>query len=169
MHGNGKQKRLRPDCNFLYNCETIHRLDFTSNGAIMLQQTLQFSSQGRGFTDITAEIQAVVRAADIDAGLCNVFVRHTSASLIINENADPAVRVDFERYFADLVQDGDPRFTHRDEGDDDMSGHIRSILTQPMVTVPVAAGQLLLGSWQAIYLWEHRTHAILRKVVVTVQ
>jgi secondary thiamine-phosphate synthase enzyme len=135
----------------------------------MLQQTLQFSSPGRGFTDITREVQAVVDNAGVATGLCNVFVRHTSASLIINENADPAVRADFERYFTDLVQDGDPRFTHRDEGDDDMSGHIRSILTQPMVTIPVGAGQLLLGRWQAIYLWEHRTHALTREVVVTVQ
>lgn len=97
-----------------------------------------------------------------------MFVHHTSASLIVCENADPSVRTDLERYFARLVPDGDPIFEHIDEGDDDMPAHVRSILSQPSITVPVREGACDLGTWQGLYLWEHRTHPHRRRVTVSV-
>lgn len=134
----------------------------------MHQRTLTLSTPGRGLHDITREIAEVVTFSDVHTGLCHVFCMHTSASLCVQENADPDVLRDLETWMAGAVVDGDPRFRHRDEGPDDMSGHVRSALTGPSLTVPVGGGRLLLGTWQGVYLWEHRTSPKRRHVVVTV-
>ncbi len=131
-------------------------------------RTLSVSTRGRGTVDITDEVQRVVAEAELDAGLCTVFVHHTSASLIICENADPTVRDDLERFAARLVPDGDPLFRHTDEGPDDMPAHVRSILTQCSISIPVAAGRCALGTWQGLYLWEHRHAGHQRRITVTV-
>ncbi len=133
------------------------------------QETLQQATRGRGTYDITAEVQAVVRAAGIETGLCHVFVQHTSASLIVCENADPTVRSDLERFITRLAPDGDAIYEHTLEGPDDMPAHVRSILTNMDLTVPVSKGRCALGTWQGIYLYEHRHHAQRRRVVVTVR
>lgn len=124
-------------------------------------------TNGRGFTDLTARIGAFVRESGLRVGLCNVFLVHTSASLILGENADPSVRRDLESYFARLVPDGDPRYEHDAEGPDDMPSHIRAVLTQNSVTLPVADGELGLGTWQALYLWEHRKIPHERRVIAS--
>ncbi|MEO1228286.1 MAG: secondary thiamine-phosphate synthase enzyme YjbQ [Myxococcota bacterium] len=129
---------------------------------------LEIATSGRGFTDITSQVEGIVRASEISAGLVNVFILHTSASLIVNENADPDVRRDLERFLADLVPDGDPRFLHTAEGADDMAAHVRSVLTATSLSFPVREGRLALGTWQGIYLWEHRRRAHSRSVEVTV-
>lgn len=123
---------------------------------------------GRGSTSITDRVQAAVARSGIPAGLCTVFVHHTSASLFINENADPDVRRDLDAFFARLVPDGDPLYRHTAEGPDDMSAHVRSVLTQTSLGVPVADGRCDLGTWQGIYLWEHRTSPHQRRVSVVV-
>ncbi len=133
------------------------------------QQTLQFTMQARTTQNITSEVDRVVHASGIGTGTCHIFVQHTSASLMICENADPDVRRDLETYMQHIVPDGDPMFRHQDEGPDDMSAHIRTVLTNPDLTVPVSAGRCALGVWQGIYLWEHRTQTHQRQVVVTVQ
>ena len=133
------------------------------------QETLQQATRGRGTYDITAEVQAVVRAAGIETGVCHVFVQHTSASLIVCENADPTVRSDLERFITRLAPDGDAIYEHTLEGPDDMPAHVRSILTNMDLTVPVSKGRCALGTWQGIYLYEHRHHAQRRRVVVTVR
>ncbi|MFO7302527.1 MAG: secondary thiamine-phosphate synthase enzyme YjbQ [Acidobacteriota bacterium] len=137
----------------------------------MLRQTLgrlSVRTGGRGFTDITSRVQQKVTEAGIRTGLCTLHLRHTSASLLIQENADPDVRRDFERFFARLVPDGDPLFIHTIEGDDDMPAHIRTALTTVNLSVPVDDGRLVLGTWQGIYLWEHRTRSHERTIVVHV-
>jgi secondary thiamine-phosphate synthase enzyme len=131
-------------------------------------ETLTVATGGRGTFDITAEVARVVRAAEIAAGLCSVFIHHTSASLIVCENADPSVRSDLERFARRLVPDGDPLFEHTAEGPDDMPAHVRSILTQSSLVLPVAGGRLALGTWQGVYLWEHRLRAHRRQVTVSV-
>jgi secondary thiamine-phosphate synthase enzyme len=131
-------------------------------------ETLALATPGRGTLEITRAIQNVVRNSGIGQGLCTVFVHHTSASLIVCENADPDVRRDLERFFARLVPDGDPDFRHTDEGPDDMPAHVRSILTQTSLTIPVAAGQCDLGTWQGVYLWEHRSIPHRRRITITV-
>ncbi len=133
------------------------------------QQQLSFQTRGRGTSCITQDIADIVRQSGILTGLCHIFIQHTSASLILCENADPTVRSDLEAFMADSVPDGSPLFRHIDEGADDMSAHVRSILTGMDMTVPVTEGRLALGIWQGIYLWEHRTHAHRRSVTVTVQ
>lgn len=132
------------------------------------QRTLTYRLDGRGTVEITGDVAGAVRAADVETGLCHVFARHTSASLMICENADPTVREDLERWLAKHVPDGDPLYVHDVEGPDDMPAHVRSILTGMDLTVPVSDGQLNLGTWQGIYLYEHRTGAHRREVVVTV-
>jgi len=132
------------------------------------RRSFEIATQGRGTYDITREVQDAVRAAGAVAGLAHVFVHHTSASVILCENADPSVRRDLEAYFARLVPDGDRLFTHDAEGDDDMPAHVRSILTASAVTVPVDDGRADLGTWQGVYLWEHRTSPHRRRVTVTV-
>lgn len=132
------------------------------------QETLQFNTPGRGTSNISRDVALVVSSSGIKTGLCHVFIHHTSASLILCENADPDVRVDLETFMSHTVPDGSPMFRHIDEGPDDMSAHIRSILTNMDLTVPVTSGHLGLGTWQGIYLWEHRTHAHRRRVTITV-
>ena len=128
--------------------------------------TLSFHTSGRGLRDITAPVTAWVEAEGLTTGLLTLFVRHTSASLIIQENADPQVQADLERFLARLVPDGDPLFRHRAEGPDDMPAHVRSVLTAVSLSVPVVEGQLALGTWQGVYLWEHRTRPHRREVVL---
>ena len=135
----------------------------------MFQEELVIETRGRGSVDITANVAAAVDASDIDDGLCHLFIRHTSASLMVNENADPAVLSDLETFMHDLVPDGDPRFRHTAEGPDDMPAHIRSVLTQTDLSIPVRGGRLALGTWQGIYLWEHRSSPHSRIVLVSVQ
>ena len=132
------------------------------------QTILQFETRGRGSRDITREVAQVVAAAGIQCGLVQVFVQHTSCSLTITENADPDVRRDLETILARLAPDGDPAYRHDDEGPDDMSAHVRTVLTDSGVTIPIGGGRMLLGTWQGIYLWEHRTAPHRRTVVVTV-
>ncbi len=133
-----------------------------------MQHTLSFDTPGRGTLDITGDVNRVLAEASADTGLCHIFIRHTSASLMICENADPVVRDDVERWMQHAVRDGDPMFEHDMEGLDDMSGHIRSILTGMDLSVPITDGRLNLGVWQGIYLYEHRTRGRTREVVVTV-
>src|SRR5262245_56750972 len=120
------------------------------------RELLQIQTDGRGLIDITRAVATIVARSPLSAALCNVFVQHTSASLIVSENADAAVGRDLERFFARLAADGDPLFEHDAEGPDDMPAHIRSVLTGSSLTIPVAERRLLIGTWQGIYLWEQR-------------
>ena len=131
------------------------------------QHTITLQTQGRSIIDITREIEQLLRVSSIEQGLCHVFLHHTSASLIITENADSNVRRDLENYIARLVLDGDPAYLHDQEGPDDMAAHIRSVLTQSEITIPIRAGRLALGTWQGLFLWEHRYHAHRRNLTVT--
>ena len=137
-------------------------------GIMVFRKALSFQTSGRGFVDITAEVQSAVAQSGISDGLCLVFLHHTSASLILCENADPDVRRDLETYFARLVADGDRMFVHTAEGPDDMPAHVRTVLTQNSLNIPVGDGRCDLGTWQGIYLWEHRKHGHRRRVTVTV-
>lgn len=132
------------------------------------QQSFDIRTSGRGTTEITAEVARIVGEARIATGIAQVFALHTSCSVIITENADPAVRRDLETLAERWAPDADPAYRHDTEGDDDMAAHARSLLAGSSVSVPVARGELLLGTWQGIYLWEHRTGAQTRRVVVTV-
>ncbi len=123
---------------------------------------------GQGLHEITELVSAIVRESDIDEGLCTVFIRHTSASLTIQENADPSARRDLEMWLNRLVPEGDRDFTHTAEGPDDMPSHIKSILTNVSLSIPVIEGTLALGTWQGIYIWEHRTRPHTRQIVVHV-
>ena len=131
------------------------------------QKSFSYQTQGRGTYPITAEVERIVRESGIRFGVCHIFIHHTSASLTLCENADPSVRKDLERFMARLVQDGDPMFEHSLEGPDDMAAHIRSILTKMDLCIPLTDGRCALGTWQGIYLWEHRTHPHRRKISVT--
>jgi len=135
---------------------------------MVFQSTLTYRSRGRGTTDITSDVAKAVAASGIRTGICTVFGQHTTASLILCENADPDVRHDLETLFARLAPDDDPAWRHDTEGPDDMASHARSILAGSTVTVPVSDGRLALGTWQGIYLWEHRQAAHERHVIVTV-
>ena len=136
----------------------------------MIQEAIEltFSTPGRGFMEITATIRDRIRQSGIRTGLCTLFLRHTSASLVIQENADPDVRRDFEMFFGELVPDGHSGFIHVSEGDDDMPAHIRSALLGVHLSIPIAQGQPVLGTWQGIYLWEHRSEPHRRHVFVHV-
>lgn len=136
---------------------------------MIAHEDFQVATRGRGSYDVSAEVQRIVTGSGIRTGLCHVFVAHTSASLMLCENADPTVRRDLEAFMARLVPDGDPLFEHRDEGPDDMPAHLRTILTHSELTLPVRNGRCALGIWQGIYLWEHRSHGHRRQVMVTVQ
>lgn len=129
------------------------------------QHELAIATRGRGFYEFTDQVTALLHEAKMQTGQVTLHVQHTSASLIIQENADPEVRRDFERFFARLVPDGDALFEHTAEGEDDMSAHIRTALTAVNLTIPITRGTLALGTWQGIYLWEHRTHPHRRRVV----
>jgi secondary thiamine-phosphate synthase enzyme len=135
---------------------------------VVFQQSLNIATDGRGIYDITRQVQAAVTEAGIATGLCQIFVHHTSASLLITENADPDVHADLESFMSRLAPDGDPLLTHTAEGPDDMPAHIRSVMTQTGITVPVSLGQCALGVWQSLYLWEHRLAPHSRKLTVTV-
>jgi len=132
------------------------------------QSILDVATTGRGTRDITGAVGAAVAASGIRTGVAHVFAQHTSCSLTITENADPDVRRDLETILARLAPDGDPAYRHDNEGPDDMAAHARSMLTGSGISVPVGDGRLLLGTWQGIYLWEHRTAGHRRSVVVTV-
>jgi secondary thiamine-phosphate synthase enzyme len=132
------------------------------------QTILKIPTQPRGMSDITAQVAAVVASAGIATGQAHVFVRHTSCGLTLTENVDPDVLRDLENLARRWAPDGDPAYRHGMEGDDDMAAHARSVLTGVSLSVPVGEGRLLLGTWQGIYLWEHRKHGNLREVVVTV-
>jgi secondary thiamine-phosphate synthase enzyme len=132
------------------------------------QKTLEFRTRGRGTVDITADVERAVAASGIDKGLCNVFLQHTSASLVLCENADPDVRRDLETILARLAPDGDPAYVHDTEGPDDMAAHARAMLTSNSLSIPVSGKRLMLGTWQGIYLYEHRTSPHARSVIVTV-
>jgi secondary thiamine-phosphate synthase enzyme len=131
-------------------------------------KTISVRTRARGSYEITSEVQRIVADAGVADGLCTVFVHHTSASLMVCENADPSVLRDLDMFMARLVRDGDPSFTHTTEGDDDMAAHVRSVLTQVSIGIPVSNGRCALGTWQGIFLWEHRTRPHSRKVTVTV-
>jgi secondary thiamine-phosphate synthase enzyme len=125
-------------------------------------------ARGRGFVELDERLRVALAETGIREGIVQVFTRHTSCSLLICENADPVVREDLERYFSRLVRDGDPLFRHDAEGPDDMPAHVRSILTGASLGIPVRNGELALGTWQGVYLWEHRTGPHTRKVCVTI-
>jgi secondary thiamine-phosphate synthase enzyme len=135
----------------------------------MLRQSataLAVDTVGRGLVEITRAVAAWVAEIGATSGLVTLFIRHTSASLLIQENAAPEVRADLDRFFARLVADGDPIFRHRDEGADDMAAHVRSALTSVQLSIPVDAGRLALGTWQGIYVWEHRLAPHRREVAL---
>jgi secondary thiamine-phosphate synthase enzyme len=129
---------------------------------------LTVATRGRGTQDITGDVIKIVRDCRVRDGLATVWIHHTSASLMICENADPDVRRDLEAFVSRLVPDGDRLFTHTAEGDDDMPAHVRTVLTQTSIGIPIADGRLVLGTWQGLYLWEHRTAPHRRRVTVTV-
>jgi len=139
-----------------------------SGADVSYQQRFEIRTRGRGTTEITLEVARLVRASGIATGIAQVFVQHTSCSVMITENADPAVRHDLETLAGRWAPDADSAYRHDTEGDDDMAAHARSLLAGSSVTLPVGRGELLLGTWQGIYLWEHRTGTQIRSVVVTV-
>ena len=140
----------------------------TNYGILATQSTtlLQIDTKGRGLTDITQRVGGWVAGRGLHEGLLTLFLRHTSASLLVQENADPDVCADLERFFARLVRDGDPLFAHRSEGTDDMPAHVRAALTQTQLSIPLVSSELSLGTWQAIYLYEHRTRGHRRELVL---
>ena len=131
-------------------------------------EALTDETRGQGLHEITAEVARLVREAGVDEGLCTLFVRHTSASLLVQENADPSARQDLERWLNRLVPEGDPFYRHDAEGPDDMPAHIKAALTATSLSIPIAKKKLLLGTWQGIYLWEHRRRGGAREVLVHV-
>jgi len=136
---------------------------------MFIQRRFDIHTQGRGSHDVTEQVQAIARRTGNGVGLCHVFLHHTSASLLLTENADPQVRTDLDAFMRRLVPDGDPIYGHNDEGPDDMPAHVRSMLAGSSLTLPVNRGRCLLGTWQGIYLWEHRSHPHTRQITVTVQ
>jgi secondary thiamine-phosphate synthase enzyme len=135
---------------------------------MIYRSSFTMRTRGRGSYPVDEQVRARLAESGIKTGICLVFVHHTSASLMLCENADPEVRADLERFMGRLVPDGDPLFHHLDEGEDDMPAHVRSILTTNSLSVPVAGGRCDLGTWQGIYLWEHRRAAHQRRISVTV-
>ncbi|MBX3230785.1 MAG: secondary thiamine-phosphate synthase enzyme YjbQ [Labilithrix sp.] len=135
----------------------------------MHQEVLDVSTRGRGFVDLSERVQAVIAKAGVKTGLCTVFVQHTSASLVIQENADPAVRRDMQAWIDRVAPEDERAYEHDDEGPDDMPSHLRATITKTSETIPITKGRLALGTWQALYLWEHRRAAHTRRVVVHVQ
>ena len=130
------------------------------------QQSLKIKITGKSLANITSQVQAVVAESGVKTGLCTIFIRHTSASLIIQENADPDVLKDLENFFAKLVPEDGRSYIHDAEGSDDMPAHIRSVLTHTSEQIPIGQGKLLLGTWQGIYIWEHRQRSHVREVVI---
>lgn len=138
-----------------------------SVGPVMFQRTLEVRTTGRGFFDVTREVAAAVAEAGASIGICSLFLQHTSASLVIQENADPAVLRDLARWMERLAPES-PDYEHDDEGPDDMPGHLRSAVTRSSEVIPIAGGRMALGTWQAIYVWEHRRAPHVRRLVLTV-
>jgi secondary thiamine-phosphate synthase enzyme len=134
----------------------------------ILQRTLEVATRGRALHDVTAEVAEVVRTSGVTTGLCTVFIRHTSASLVIQENADPAVRRDMARWIEKIAPEKATDYEHDDEGPDDMPSHLRAVFTKTSESIPVAQGRLALGTWQALYVWEHRRASHTRTLVVHV-
>lgn len=135
----------------------------------MYQASIQLRARARGFHLITSEVlQAIPQLREIKVGMCQVFIQHTSASLTINENADPTVRIDFETYFNKAVPENDPDYEHNDEGPDDMPAHLKAAMLGSSVMIPVTNGRFNLGTWQGIYLCEHRDYGGARSLVITV-
>ena len=132
----------------------------------LYQKTLEINTSPKSFLDITEDVQTLVSESGLDNGICNLFIKHTSASLVIQENYDPSVRQDFETIFSKLVPEDFP-YVHNMEGKDDMPAHVRSALTSTSEAVPVVNGKLSLGTWQGIYIWEHRDQRHIRKVTVS--
>lgn len=141
-------------------------MGMTDSGPRQHQSVLTFTPRGRGMTDITREVDALLADSGIRQGMAHLFVQHTSCSLLIQENADPDVQHDLERFLSRLVPDGDPLFEHTAEGPDDMPAHVRAALTATSLSVPVASGRLALGIWQGIAMYEHRRYASRRHIVV---
>ena len=135
---------------------------------MLSQLQLSIDTRGRGAHDLSADVQAAVKASGISTGMCHVFMRHTSASLMISENADPAVMVDLESFMSRLVPDGDAIYTHTDEGPDDMPSHIRMALTRTSEVIPIINGRMALGTWQGIFLFEHRRAPHEREIAISV-
>lgn len=135
---------------------------------MVVQQELVVATRGRGSYDVTPEVERIIAASGVEVGLCNIFIRHTSASLMLCENADPDVRRDLETFMADLAPDGDRRWRHQSEGPDDMSAHIRTLVTGNSLSLPITAGRSALGTWQGVYVWEHRTAGFQRMLTITV-
>jgi secondary thiamine-phosphate synthase enzyme len=133
----------------------------------VVTETVTVHTEGQGLTEMTAQVVDIVRGSSISEGLCTVFIQHTSASLVIQENADPSARRDLEYFLNKLVPENDPGFTHTAEGPDDMPSHMKAALTQTALSIPITKGRLVLGTWQGIYLWEHRTAPHHRRVVVS--
>lgn len=131
------------------------------------RKSISVRAEKRGLKDIRGRVQNELSSSAIENGLCNLFIHHTSASLIISENADPDVGHDLDTFFARIAPDGDPIYRHRDEGADDMPAHIRSVLTATSLCIPIENGRLMLGTWQGIYLYEHRERASVRKITIT--
>jgi secondary thiamine-phosphate synthase enzyme len=135
----------------------------------MFQRTIEVPTGRRGLFDVTRQIAELVKESGVRVGLCHVFIQHTSASLVIQENASPDVLHDLDDWYSRAAPDGDPRFRHTEEGPDDMSAHVRASLTDTTVTIPVTEGKLAFGTWQALYIFEHRTAPTRRRLVVTIQ
>lgn len=135
---------------------------------MIYQKQFEYPTQGRNTYEISVEVDNHIRNSGIKTGICSLFIHHTSASLVITENADPTVRSDLEMVMQRLAPDGDPAYRHDYEGPDDMSAHIRGVLTNDSLTVPVSKGRCALGTWQGIYLYEHRTSSFRRKLTVTI-
>jgi len=136
--------------------------------AAVLSETITIETGGKGLIEFTDRVRDAVRRSGIDTGLCTIFVRHTSASLTIQENADPSARHDLERFLDRLAPEGDPSYTHTSEGPDDMPAHLKAALTATSLSLPCAAGEPMLGTWQGVYLWEHRRGSHRRRVVIHV-
>ncbi|MDR3491162.1 MAG: secondary thiamine-phosphate synthase enzyme YjbQ [Gammaproteobacteria bacterium] len=136
---------------------------------MIIQQSFKIQTPGRGMIEVTKEVAEIVKQSEISIGICNVFLHHTSASIVICENDDITVQHDLERFFGHLISDGHMLFEHVAEGPDDMSAHVRSIMTQSSLSIPITQKKLDLGRWQGIYLWEHRLKAHDRKITVTLQ
>jgi len=134
-----------------------------------MQVHLSIDTPGRGLHDITQQLSQAVTESSLAQGLAHIFLQHTSASLVITENADPTVLIDLETIISRLAPDGDPEYRHDYEGDDDMAAHVRSVLTTNDLLIPVREGRLALGTWQGVFLWEHRYRAHQRRLIISIQ
>ena len=135
---------------------------------MIYQETITIRTRGRGTIELSREVERIINNSGVSKGLCNIFIQHTSASLVLSENADPAVREDLETFMNHIVPNGDPLFRHTTEGPDDMPAHVRSVLTSSSLVLPISNGRCALGTWQGIYLWEHRQTPHDRHIMVTI-